>query len=65
MSMLYKLADGSFEGKLSTDKWARMNTCSPAAALRDIRQLLRDGLLVLSGDTGPMTGYFLAVDLPR
>lgn len=63
-SMLYKLADGSFEGKLSTDKWSKMNKCSPAAASRDIQHLLRDGLLVPSGDTGPMTGYFLSLDLP-
>lgn len=64
LSMLYKLADGSFEGKLSTDKWAKMNKCSPAAASRDIQHLLRDGFLVPSGDTGPMTGYFLSPDLP-
>jgi Fic family protein len=63
-SMLYKLADGTFEGKLSTDKWARMNRCSLAAASRDIQHLVRDGLLVPSGDMGPMTGYYLAPDLP-
>ena len=59
LSMLFKLADGSFEGKLSTNKWAKMNTCSPAAASRDIQQLLREGLLIPSGETGPQTGYFL------
>jgi Fic family protein len=64
LSMLYKLADGSFEGKLSTDKWAKMNKCSPAAAMRDIQNLLSKGLLVPSGDTGPMTGYYLAPNLP-
>ena len=63
-SMLYKLADGTFEGKLSTDKWAKMNKCSAAAASRDIQHLVREGLLVPSGDTGPMTGYCLAPDLP-
>jgi len=65
LSMLYKLADGSFEGKLSTDKWAKMNKCSVAAASRDIQHLLKEGLLVPSGDTGPMTGYYLASDLPE
>lgn len=64
LSMLYKLADGSFEGKLSTDKWAKINKCSPAAASRDIQHLLKEGLLVPSGDTGPMTGYYLTSDFP-
>lgn len=59
LSMLFKLADGSFEGKLSTDKWARMNKCSSAAASRDIQHLLQEGFLIPSGDTGPKTGYFL------
>ena len=59
LSMLFRLADGSFEGKLSTDKWAKMNKCSPAAALRDIQHLLQEGFLISSGDTGPKTGYFL------
>jgi len=64
LSMLYKLDDGSFEGKLSTHTWAKLNRCSPAAASRDIQHLLIDGLLVPSGDTGPKTGCYLAPDLP-
>lgn len=63
ITMLFKLADGSLEGKLSTDKWAKMNKCSPAAASRDIQQLLQAGFLVPSGETGPQTGYYLAQDL--
>ena len=63
MSMLFKLADGSFEGKLSTDKWAKMNKCSSAAASRDIQHLLQEGFLISSGDTGPKTGYFLHPEL--
>jgi Fic family protein len=59
LSMLFKLADGSFDGKLSTDKWAKMNKCSSAAASRDIKHLLQEGFLLPSGDTGPMTSYFL------
>jgi Fic family protein len=59
ISMLFKLADGSFNGKLSTAKWAKMNKCSPAAASRDIQHLLQEGFLIPSGDTGPKTGYFL------
>ena len=59
LSMLFKLADGSFQGKLSTDKWAKMHKCSSAAASRDIQHLLQEGFLIPSGDTGPKTGYFL------
>jgi len=59
LSMLFKLADGSFDGKLSTDKWAKINKCSPAAASRDIQHLLQEGFFIPSGDTGPKTGYFL------
>jgi Fic family protein len=59
LSMLFKLADGSFEGKLSTDKWAKMNKCSSAAASRDIHHLLQEGFLIPSGQKGPKTGYYL------
>ncbi|MCK9549028.1 MAG: DUF4172 domain-containing protein [Sphaerochaeta sp.] len=57
LSMLYKLADKSVEGKLTTAKWAKMNTCSPAAAARDLGQLVSEGFLYPSGDRGPQTGY--------
>lgn len=63
ISMLFKLADGSFEGKLSTNKWSKMNKCSPAAASRDIQHLLQEGFLIPSSETGPKTGYFLHPNL--
>jgi len=44
LSILFKLADGTLEGKLSTDKWSKMNVCSPAAAFCDIQHLLKEGL---------------------
>lgn len=59
ISILYKLADGSFYGKLTTEKWAKMTKCSTAAAQRDIRHLVETGYLVPDGDKGPKTGYFL------
>jgi len=62
--MLFKLAEGSCEGKLSTDKWAKMNKCSQAAASRDIQFLLQKGLLIASGEIGPKTGYVLNPTLP-
>lgn len=55
--MLYKLADGTFFGKLTTDKWAKMTKCSAAASHRDIQHLVNTGHLVPDGDKGPKTGY--------
>jgi len=57
--MLFKLADGSFFGKLTNEKWAKMNKCSSAAALRDIQHLVEKGLLIPSGDAGRNAGYYL------
>lgn len=57
--MLFKLADGSFFGKLTNEKWAKMNKCSSAAALRDIQHLVENGLLIPSGDAGRNAGYYL------
>lgn len=57
LSMLYKLADRSVEGKLTTAKWAKMNKCSTAAAARDLQQLVNEGFLYPSGERGPQTGY--------
>ncbi|MBP5161396.1 MAG: DUF4172 domain-containing protein [Spirochaetales bacterium] len=59
MHMLFKLADGSFFGKLTNEKWARMNKCSSAAALRDIQHLVEKHLLIPSGDAGRNAGYYL------
>ena len=59
MYMLFKLADGSFFGKLTNEKWAKMNKCSSAAALRDIQHLVEKGLLIPSGDAGRKAGYYL------
>lgn len=58
MSMLYKLADGSFFGKLTTDKWMKITKCSKTVAFRDIQHLVQKGFLVPSGEAGRNTGYF-------
>ncbi|MCF0261950.1 MAG: Fic family protein [Sphaerochaetaceae bacterium] len=63
ISMLYKLSSGSFFGKLTTDKWAKMNKCSTAAALRDIGHLVDKGFLISDEESGPKHGYFLKPDL--
>lgn len=58
MSMLYKLADGSFFGKLTTDKWMKMTKCSKTAAFRDIQHLVEKGFLTPSDEAGRNRGYF-------
>ncbi len=57
MSMLYRLSDGSFYGKVTTEKWARLMKCSNAAAYRDIQHLVRKDFLIPSGGRGRSTSY--------
>ncbi len=63
MSMLYKLADGSFFGKLTTEKWMKMTKCSNTVAFRDIQHLVSKGYLVPSGEAGRNTGYYFNENL--
>ena len=58
MSMLYRLADGSFFGKLTTEKWMKMTKCSNTVAFRDIQHLVQKGFLIPTGETGRNTGYY-------
>lgn len=58
MSMLCRLSDGSFYGKITTDKWARLMKCSNAAAFRDIQHLVKKGFLIPSGENGRSAGYY-------
>lgn len=55
--MLNLLLDG-FEGNLTNKKWASINSCSADTALRDITQLLAEGVLVPRG-SGRSTHYLL------
>jgi len=50
--MLYRLADGTFFGKLNGRTWMQMTKCSAAAASRDINNLLSQGLLIPSHPGG-------------
>jgi Fic family protein len=56
--MLNKLLDG-FEGKLTTSKWAKIGKCSHDTALRDIQQLMDQGILVKEDSGGRSTSYVL------
>lgn len=59
VKMLNRLLDG-FEGKLTSSKWGVMAKCSPGTALRDITQLLEQGVLKKSLGGGRSTSYELA-----
>jgi Fic family protein len=51
---------GSFEGKLTTSKYAKLAKCSHDTALRDIATLVEQGALVRGPEGGRSTHYELA-----
>ena len=53
-----RLLDG-FEGKLTTQKWAKLAKCSHDSALRDIQDLIERGVLVKDEAGGRSTSYSL------
>jgi Fic family protein len=57
--VLNRLLDG-FEGKLTTSKYAALAKCSQDTALRDILQLVGQGILVRGSERGRSTSYGLA-----
>jgi Fic family protein len=57
--MVNRLLDG-FEGKLTTVKWAAIESCSHDTALRDIQELIERGLLKKAPAGGRSTSYSLA-----
>ena len=58
--LLSRLLNG-FEGKLTTSKWAAIAKCSPDTALRDIGELVAQGVLIKSAAGGRSTSYELVV----
>ena len=56
--ILNRLLDG-FEGKLTSSKWALIEKCSPDTALRDIQDLVDQGILVKDESGGRSTSYSL------
>jgi Fic family protein len=54
--MLNKLLDG-FDGKLNTSKWAKITKCSSDTALRDIQNLIDNGILMKEDAGGRSTSY--------
>lgn len=57
--VINRLLDG-FEGNLSTSKYAKLGKCSGDTALRDIKILLEEGILVQAEAGGRSTSYRLA-----
>ncbi len=57
--ILDRLLDG-FEGKLTSSKWALIEKCSPDTALRDIQDLVDQGILAKDEAGGRSTSYSLA-----
>ena len=56
--MLNKLFDG-FKGKLKSSKWAKIAKCSSDTALRDIKDLIKKGILKQEKSGGRSTNYEL------
>lgn len=63
IKVLNRLLDG-FEGKLSSSKWAALAKCSSDTALRDINELVAQGVLFKEAAGGRSTGYALAALRP-
>ena len=51
---------GDFQGKLTTSRWARIAKCSQDTALRDITDLVEQGVLVRNPGGGRNTSYGLS-----
>jgi len=57
-TILNRLLDG-FEGKLTTEKWAKLEKVSHDTALRDIQDLIKKGILKHEQSGGRSTAYAL------
>jgi hypothetical protein len=57
---MINLLAGEFPKKLTSTKWARITRCSPDTALRDITDLVAQGVLVRDGAGGRSTTYSLS-----
>lgn len=63
IAMLNRLLDG-YEGKLTAAKWAQIAKCSHDTALRDINELISNGVLIRSQAGGRSTSYELVTPQP-
>jgi len=56
-SVLSRFLEPDFQGYLNTSKYAVLAKCSPDTALRDIKDLVSDGLLIQNEAGGRSTSY--------
>ena len=63
LQILYLLADGSFVGKLSAEKWMKMTKCGSATATRDITELEEKNILIRIGSGNRSAYYVLNPDI--
>lgn len=56
--IINRLLDG-FDGKLTTSKWGKINSCSQDTALRDIQDLIKKDILEKEATGGRSTSYVL------
>ena len=63
-TILNRLLDG-FEGKLTTEKWAKLEKVSHDTALRDIQDLIKKGILKQEQRGGRSTAYALRSNFLR
>ena len=59
IKVLHRLLDGDFQGKLQSSKWAKIGKCSQDTATRDIKDLIRKGILRQDEQGGRSTTYSL------
>ncbi len=59
ISVLYKLASGTFNGKLTSAKWVKITKCQSATATRDLTHLCSKGILIKSDEGGRSCWYSL------
>ena len=57
LSVLYKLADGSFFGKLTALKWMKLTKCQSATATRDLNDLVEKNILIRLGSSSKTYCY--------
>ena len=61
--IMYRLLSGSFFGKLTSEKYRKIEKCESATATRDLSSLVKVGLLERSEDGGRSTYYKLAKNI--
>ena len=59
--LIGRLLEGSFEGKLTSSKWAKLAKCSQDTALRDIETLIELGIMEKEPGGGRSTAYRLLI----